>query len=79
MRSTPFGRSRAEARCDQRMTNGKFTVKVGRVNDGTDALRTARAMHEPAGVPAKGGATFAVVTRPELAKVIATFAVPVMP
>ena len=40
-------------------------MNVGRVNVGTLALRTARAMHEPAGVPAKGGATLAVVTRPE--------------
>ena len=59
--------------------NGKFTLNVGRVNDGTDAPRTARAMHEPVGVPAKGGPTFAVVTRPELANVMATLAVPVIP
>jgi hypothetical protein len=36
-------------------------------------------MHDPAGVPAKGGATFAVVTHPELTNVTATLAVPVVP
>ncbi len=61
------------------MLNGKLTVKVGRVKRGTDAPRTARAMHDPAGVPANGGETLAVVTRPELANVTATEAVPVIP
>src|SRR5262245_49998455 len=36
-------------------------------------------MQEPADVPANGGATLAVVTRPEPANVIATCAVPVWP
>lgn len=46
---------------------------------GTVAARTARAMHEPTGVPANGGATLAVVTRPLEAKVIEMFAMPVCP
>ncbi len=54
-------------------------MNVGRENGGTVAVRTARAMHDPAGVPAKGGDTFATVTRPELANVIATVADPVVP
>jgi hypothetical protein len=36
-------------------------------------------MHEPAGVPANEPPTFALVTRPLLANVIATGAVPVTP
>jgi hypothetical protein len=49
------------------------------VNGGTVAARTARAMHEPTGVPAKGGATLAVVTRPLDAKVTEMFAIPLCP
>src|SRR4051812_37517301 len=36
-------------------------------------------MHAPAGVPPNGGLTFAIVTRPELAKGTATRAMPVLP
>jgi hypothetical protein len=64
---------------DQRITKGKFTVNVGRVNDGTLALRTTREMHDPAVVPANGAATLAAATRPELANVTETLAVPVIP
>ena len=44
---------------------------------GNDAPRTARATHEPTGVPANCPVTFAPVTRPvEPDTVIATTAVP---
>lgn len=44
---------------------------------GTEAERKARAMHPPVAVPAKGGPeTFAVVTRPDGAKVTCTRVVP---
>jgi hypothetical protein len=52
---------------------------VGRLNGGTLADLTARAMQEPAGVPTKGDATLAVETRPELENVIVTLAVPRIP
>jgi hypothetical protein len=62
----------------QRTMNGKVTVRLGLPKGGTRAPLTARAMHDPAGVPANGGeVTVAVVTRPEPAKTIRICAVPV--
>lgn len=49
---------------DQLREKGKVTEKVGRENGGRRASRTARAIQLPTGVPAKGGATLAVMTRP---------------
>ena len=49
-------------------------------NAGMRALRKTPATQPPTGVPAKGGpATFAVVTRPLVAKVTCTLPLPVGP
>ena len=49
--------------------NGARTLNVLRANGGTEADRSARDMHEPAGVPPYGISVLAIVTRPELANV----------